>query len=242
MDQNNNGILDAGDVSNTNNLKTLTTVPLSGASLTLPTSPVYSVATTSYYNSTSSSGSSASYSVAMGLSYLLKQPVAVVLTTSANSDGANAVVPQDIGICNNCGGNAAFGAYAVTSNVVPTVGDSYGFSVTYSDTSTGTATATVAGVLGPTALATNLSPSLSSSTSLTPTFTWTYPTNSSNYTYSFQFCCYNNSNIWQLLPSLPPQPNFQLLLMMTNIIQVFETTFHRPAITWNQHYYGKITM
>jgi hypothetical protein len=197
MDQNNNGILDAGDVSNTNNLKTLTTVPLAGASLVLPTSPVYTLATTNYYSSTSSSGSSANYSVNAGLSALIKQPVAVVLTTSSNADGANAVVPQDLGICNNCGGSG-FETFFNTNNIAPTIGDTYGFSVTYSDASTGTATATTAGLLGPSALATSLAPSLSSSTSTTPTFTWTYPTNAGNYTYSFNICCYNNSNIWQI--------------------------------------------
>ena len=197
MDQNNNGILDAGDVSNTNNLKTLTTVPLAGASLVLPTSSAYALATTNYYVSTSSSGSSHNYSITAGLSSLIKQPVAVVLTSASNSDGANAVVPQDLGICTSCG-SSGFEAFFTTNNIAPTVGDSYGFSVTYSDATTGTATATTQGLLGPSALATSLSPSLSSSTSVTPTFTWTYPTNAANYTYYFSLCCSSNSNIWQL--------------------------------------------
>jgi len=160
QDQNNDGYIDAGDVTNTNNLKTLTTVPDSNATLTLPTTSTYAAATTSYFSSTSSGGSSQNYSVMAGLSGLIKQPVAVVLTTSSNADGANLVVPQDLGLCTNCG-SSAFETNGSTNLVVPSVGDTYGFSVTYSDTTTGTATGTVAGVLGNSALATILSPYLS---------------------------------------------------------------------------------
>ncbi|MDR3735852.1 MAG: Ig-like domain-containing protein [Acidobacteriaceae bacterium] len=196
MDQNNNGIIDAGDVTNTNNLKTLTTVPLAGASLVLPTSAAYTLATTNYFSSTSSSGSSANYSVNAGLSALIKQPVAVVLTTSSNADGANAVVPQDLGICNSCGGSG-FESFFNTNNIAPTIGDTYGFSVTYSDASTGTVNATTTGLLGPSALATGLTPSLNG-TNTQPTFAWTYPANASSYTFYFSLCCSTNGTIWQI--------------------------------------------
>jgi hypothetical protein len=71
------------------------------------------------------------------------------------------------------------------------------FAVTYSDGTTGTVASTVSAVLN--SFATNLLPNCTAgSTSTTPTFTWTYPSNPTNYTYQFNLCCSNNGTIWQI--------------------------------------------
>ena len=92
---------------------------------------------------------------------------------------------------------------------MPTVGDTYNFTVTYSDGSqdTGstvngkvTAFGSTGAIVGASDLATNLSPNATSTTSVTPTFTWTYPTGASTagYIYSFYISTNTGNTIWQI--------------------------------------------
>jgi hypothetical protein len=124
------------------------------------------------------------------------------------SSGPNTINPIDISVCNSCG-NSQFDYSSSIGNAVPSVGDTYDFTVTYSDGSqdTGstvngavTAFGTTGAVAGASDLVTNLSPNGTSSTSLTPTLSWTYPAgaSSANYVYSFYFSDSNGNTIWQL--------------------------------------------
>ena len=202
IDQNKNGVIDAGDLTNTHGNMTNTVISgnATGVNLTLPS--VLSTATvqTQNYLSTSSggSGSNQTYSLNLAVSGAIKQPVAVTLTSNTNADGANTITPIDVGLCgNNCGGG--FQINASLGSVSPAVGDSYTFTLTYSDGTTGTLTASVTGVV--TAFATNLLPNCNTtctSVSTTPTFTWTDPANASNYTYQFYMGSNNGAQIWQI--------------------------------------------
>ncbi len=207
LDQNNNGLIDAGDVSNTGDLNNAPaiaiTAPLTGQNPSLPTANSTATVTTAYFQSTSSGGSSTGYNLNFNIRELNKLPVAVTLTS-----GPNMVNPVDLAGCTTCG-TPQFNYSSSIGSAVPTVGDTYNFTVTYSDGSQDTGTtvngkvtafgSTVA-IVGAADLATNLAPSANSSTSTTPTFTWTDPTGAStaNYVYSFYISDNNGNTIWQL--------------------------------------------
>jgi hypothetical protein len=197
VDQNNDGVIDAGDINNTgegNNVSaTVISGPTSNQNLTLPSASAIANLTTQNYLSTISGSSNHTYSLSYIVDGLLKQPVAVSLAS-----GPSAIPPVDIALCGGPGSNCGHGFQISfsTGATVPTVGDTYTFNVTYSDTTTGTLTASVSAVLS--AFATNLSPQTGTSTSTTPTFTWTDPANAGNYLYTFNICCSSNSNIWDI--------------------------------------------
>ena len=206
LDQNNDGLIDGGDVSNTsdNGANSLAvTAPLTGVNPTLPTGNSTATVTTNYYQNTSSGGSNSQYSLNFNVREGNKLPVAVTLTS-----GPNMINPIDFGLCSSCG-NSQFDYYTNIGTVVPTVGDTYNFTVTYNDGSqeTGstvngqvTAFGSTGAIVGASDLVTNLSPSATSSTSTTPTFTWTYPAGSStaNYVYTFYLSDDSGNTIWQI--------------------------------------------
>jgi len=203
LDQNKNGVIDAGDVSNTqgNMTNTVITGNTTGVNLTLPSVNSTATVTTQNYQSSSPGGSSQSYNLSFQVAGAIKLPVAVTLATSTNADGANIITPMDIAVCSggNSGCGQGFQINVSLNSVSPSVGDTYTFNVTYSDGTTGTLTATVTGVL--TAFATNLLPNCTiacTSTSTTPTFTWTDPANAGNYTYQFDLNNSNGNTIWQI--------------------------------------------
>ena len=206
LDQNNDGLIDAGDVTNTgdNNSNGIAiTSLLTGQNPPLPNVNSTAAVTTQYYQSTSSGGSSSGYNLNFDVREANKLPVAVTL-----SSGPNMINPIDIGVCNGCG-STQFQFYSSIGDAVPNVGDTYNFTVTYSDGSqdTGstvngavTAFGSTGAIVGASDLVTNLSPSANSSTSVTPAFTWTYPSgaSSANYVYSFYISDNNGNTIWQI--------------------------------------------
>jgi hypothetical protein len=196
IDQNNNGLIDAGDITNTNNSNsTSTTIAASGTmnlDLTHLTNSTGTVNTqnTKYIDMTGKTTNS--YSLNMNVRAGIKLPVAAELTAASNP---NVLLPVDISACTTCGTMQ----FSYQPNIVsdtPKVNDTYTFNVTYSDGSTGTTTATVTGV--ETAFATLGAPLGSVPGNTTPTFTWTDPSNSSNYLYQFWLCCDSNGTIWQI--------------------------------------------
>jgi hypothetical protein len=203
LDQNNNGLIDAGDVSNTDNNGSNSTLivsgNLTGQNVALPATDIAAIVQTQYqvdffWNGTSSQTSTL-YQLNFDLREGNKLPVAVQLASASNP---NVVTPVDIGnLCQGCG-HPQFQLYDQIGMDVPVVNDSYTFNVTYSDGTTGTAVGKVTSVLGASALVTNLAPQQTNSASTTPTFTWTYPANASSYIYSFYICCDNNGTIWQI--------------------------------------------
>jgi hypothetical protein len=205
IDQNKDGLIDAGDIQNTegNNTVTAITGSTTSENLTLPTGSSTASVSTTNFQSTNSSGSSQTYSLYFQVRELAKLPVAVTLTSSTNADGANVMTPMDIASCS--GGNNSCGqGFEISANLgttAPAVGDTYTFNVAYSDGTSGPVTATVSAVLS--AFATNLAPNCTSgctSTSTTPTLTWTAPvcTGCSNYSYQFYMNDSNGNTVWQI--------------------------------------------
>jgi hypothetical protein len=201
LDQNNDGVVDAGDITNLNNLSATTSITGNTANmnLTLPSTNASTIVATQNIKTTNSTTTVQSYTLTFQISSLIKLPVAVTLSTNSNADGANAVTPMDVASCFTSGNNCGHGfQISLPLNATsPTVGDTYNFNITYSDATTGTATATVTAVL--TSFATNLSPTTGISTSQKPTFTWTYPSDpTSQYVYQFNLCCSSTGNVWQI--------------------------------------------
>ena len=206
LDQNNDGQIDAGDVSDTNNNNNASGITVSGSTMTvndnaLPANNSTATVQTQY----STCGTSCSnYSLNLDVREGIKLPVAVTLYS-----GPNLLHPVDLGQCSSCG-TPQFQYSVSLPGGVPTVGDTYNFTVTYSDgtvdlgsagTINGKVTAfgSTGAVVGANDVVTNLSPSGTSSTSTTPNFTWTFPpTNPSTYTYSFYLQQNNCCTIWQI--------------------------------------------
>lgn len=198
LDQNNDGMIDAGDVTNTDNNNSVTiSGNLTGQNITLPSAGSTAAVTTQYTSGTSPGGSFAGYTVSFDVRGANKLPVAVQLIS-----GPNVINPVDISnACHGCG-SVQFQMYSNIGDV-PSVGDSYSFNVTYSDGTSGTITAVVTAfgtgttIVGASDLATNLTPS-GTGTSTTPTFTWTDPVGGSTYVYSFYLSDGNGNTIWQI--------------------------------------------
>jgi hypothetical protein len=201
LDQNNNGVVDAGDVTNINdsgNNGTPTvniTGNTSGQDLTVPAVASVANITTQLQEIISPDGTSSSYQIGIDVRGQNKLPVTVTLTSASNP---NVITPLDIGACLSGCGHAQWDYYSAIGNTVPQVGDSYTFTITYSDATTATVTGSVSAVLTASNLATNLQPNGTDSTSTTPTFTWTDPANAGNYVYQFSLCCDSGGNVWQL--------------------------------------------
>ena len=220
LDQNNNGLIDTGDVSNTGEGNDKSGLSITGPmteNLTLPTANSTATVTTQYQSNTNDNGgtpnTSTSYSLYFTVRAGIKLPVAVTLTS-----GPNVIDPVDLGACTDCG-NPQFQYNAGIGSDVPTVGQAYAFNVTYSDgtVDNGTVTGAVTGVLTSSQLATSLAPQ-GTGGSTTPTFTWTYPASASSYIYSFYICCASNGDIWDI-----PGNNSNLKGFTSSI---------SPSITW----------
>jgi len=191
LDNNKNGVLDAGDLSNTSNDKVVTVIsgPTTNENLTLPGGNSAATLSTQDFQSTSSGGSSNTYYLNFKLVGVLKLPVSVALTS-----GNNVLHTMDIGVCTSCG--KEFNFQISLNGVAPNVGNGYGLLVTYSDGTSETLTPTVATLLN--AFATVLAPTTGSSTSTQPTFTWTDPASASSYVYQFYLSDSSGNTIWQI--------------------------------------------
>jgi hypothetical protein len=200
LDQNNNGMIDGGDVTNTNNNGNSNglAVPgnLTNQDITLPSANSTLGVTTQYQQNIcpGCGGTSSSYSLSFDLRKGNKVPVSVTLIS-----GLNVINPVDLGACGNNCGNPQFQYYANIGSTTPSVGQSYTFSVQYSDGTTDPAvTGAITGVVAASQLPTNLAPQ-GTGGSTTPTFTWTYPlVNPSQYIYQFYICCNGNNTVWQI--------------------------------------------
>jgi hypothetical protein len=202
LDQNNDGLIDAGDISNTNNGAN-TSVSISGnmtgENETLPDTNSPATVSTQFQQSTFQSGggsqTSTNYGVHIDVREGNKLPVAVQLTSASNP---NVITPVDISnFCQGCGSVQFDLGWGIGSDV-PVVNDSYTFAVTYSDGTSASVVGKVTAVLATSQLVTNMAPLGTSSTSTTPTFTWTYPANPTSYTYQFSICCSSTGAIWQI--------------------------------------------
>ncbi len=193
LDQNKNGIVDAGDVSNVgegNGSGIAITSSMTGDNLTLPSANSTATVTTQNEKVTTAGGTTTSYSLYLQVRASYKQPVSVSETA-----GPNAIHPIDFAMCSTCG-HVQYNYSVNLGSVQPNVGDSYSFLVTYSDGTSETITGAVTGVN--TGFATGLTPSGSVPGETTPTFTWTDPSSASSYTYQFVLTDNNGNTIWAI--------------------------------------------
>ncbi len=195
IDQNNDGLIDPGDITNTHD-NGANAVSIAGNTtndnLTLPSSGSTATVTTQLWQQTSTSGTNSGYNLSFNVRESNKLPVAAALT-----QGPSVLVTTDIGVCFDCG-TPQFQYTASLGSVTPVAGDQYSLLVTYSDGTSETLTAAISAVLTTSSLPTNLSPTTGVSTSTTPTFSWTDPTNASSYTYQFYLSDSNGNTIWQI--------------------------------------------
>jgi hypothetical protein len=196
IDQNNDGLIDAGDITNTNTGNGPPSVTISGnatENVTLPSTNSTVAVTTQYSQSTSGGNTSSNYNISLEVRGGIKEPIAVTLTS-----GPNLINPVDMGACGSNCGNPEFQYSASIGGNVPKAGDSYTFTVAYSDGTTDTTvTGAVTGVLTSSALPTLSSPT-GSGIGFTPNFDWTYPANASSYVYQFSLCCGTHGTIWRI--------------------------------------------
>ncbi len=225
LDQNNDGLVDTGDLSNTNNGNNQANGIMISASLSnqnIALSAANSAATiqTQYQNITYNDGSGSFYQLNFDLRAAKKLPVAVQLVS-----GPNVILPIDIGSCLSCG-HVQFQTEARLGHVAPgilppNVGDTYAFSVTYADGSSETVNGVVTGwngtstIVGPSDIATNLAPFANSSSNTTPTFTWTYPPNASSFTYQFTITDDDGNTYWTI-----PANNSNLVGFPSTVTQI----------------------
>jgi hypothetical protein len=209
IDNNDDGVVDTGDLSNVNTGGNPPSPNITGATSNedLTLTGGNSLLQT-YTGHTIQTGQSDNYSVNATVRPSLRLPVAVELISATNPD---VIVPQDIAVCTDCG-NHEFELQASTQTTVPAVNDSYGLKVTYSDgTTDNPLTATVTAVLPSSAAATSLSTTTTGNNAspTTPSFNWTYPTAPpTNATYEFWICCSTNNYIWQIPGNNSKNPNF----------------------------------
>jgi Putative Ig domain. len=212
LDQNNDGRINTGDVSNTRSTKggppTIAIVGSGTQNISLVNASVVSAVQTRYSSYTSTVGTSNQYSLTLAAGAGTKLPIAVEVTAASNPDF---IVPMDLtNECQGCG-KAQFQGAENLHAMIPSVGDSYTLSVKYSDGTTDTnVTAAVTGwndsgtIVGPGALITNMLPTgtadPSAGTRTQPTFTWTYPAGAdiAGDHYSFFVCCNGNSDVWDV--------------------------------------------
>jgi hypothetical protein len=200
LDQNNDGLIDSGDITNVNGYnKIVPAVNISGAAtenLTLPSGNSNAVVRTqNLYHS------GQSYNLFLDVTSVGKLPIAVELTSAPA--GSNIVAPADIAWCFSCSSEDVFSSFNPSygfGSTAPTVGSSYGLKISYPDRTSDTAAPQVTAVV-PTWTA-NLSPAGPlTAINNSPDFTWTYPTGASNYLYNFWL---GNSS-WNTIWSIPNQ-------------------------------------
>jgi len=191
IDQNNNGVVDAGDIQNTGGdiSSSVSITGAQGENLTLAAANSTAEVTTNHYRQLNQGSYSDSYSMQFKVNEGVKLPVAVTLATNPSS-GAKVLVPTDTGLCTDCGSDH-FNFWIQLGTAAPTQGSIYGLQVAYSDGSSETVNATVSAVLN--AFATLNSPSSGASVGATPSFSWTDPANAGSYNYQFQLSEQNSN-------------------------------------------------
>jgi hypothetical protein len=202
LDQNNNGEIDLGDVSDTDNNgnnEVVINSNLSNQDVTLPSVNITPIVQTQFFSNINPGGIFPSYQLNFDLRAANLLPVSVELIS-----GPNVISPMDIGACTGGCGHVQFQISASLDTDIPNVGDTYAFEVTYSNGAKQTVNGVVTGWAGTNSivdssdLASNLAPQ-GSGGSTSPTFTWNYPSNASSYTYDFQIYPSNGGNfIWQI--------------------------------------------
>ena len=203
LDQNNDGMIDAGDITNVDGYNMIVpAVAISGSAtenLTLSSGNSNAVVRiqNSYWSDEWGTGPEA-YSLYLDVTPVGKLPIAVELTSAPA--GSNILAPVDIAWCFSCSADvfSAFNPDYSFGTTAPVVGSSYGLKISYPDGTSDTAAPQVTGIVPN--WATNLSPAgPQSATNNSPNFTWTYPTGAGNYLYQFWL----GDDNWNTILSIP---------------------------------------
>jgi len=192
IDQNNDGLVGPGDITNTNSQDPSFNVAINGdtpdENLVLSAPGTTASVTTQFYQHTDQNGSNQGYNLSFNLRAGFELPVAVTLLS-----GPNVLAPLDIGHRDN-NGSEPYNFGLSVNGTKPNVGDAYQFLITYSDATAESVVATVKAALDS---ATLVSPT-GTGVGTTPTFTWTDPANASAYTYQFALLDSNWNPVWQV--------------------------------------------
>ena len=201
LDQNNDGLIDAGDVTNVRNNSgdVAITGPLTGQNLMLGIANSTATATTQYYSIKTLTSNATGYNLNFDVREGNKLPVAVTLLS-----GPNVINPVDISnYCPGCG-NVKFQYQVPIDSTMPSVGDTYSFKITYSDSSSDTETITSAvtgwngtnAVVGSSDSPSGLLPN--DQAGLAPQFTWTDPSADSTDLFSYSISDPSGNIVWQI--------------------------------------------
>ena len=201
LDQNNDGIVDVGDLTNTNsnsnNAVTVGSSALSVPAITLSGANSTAIVTTQNFQQINQYGNGSNYNLQFEVGASVKLPVAVTLLSATNQ---NVVTPMDIGWCDGCGGSNPYNFQVSVGATPPRVNDSYTFQVTYSDGTTASPnpTATVTGVLATPPSSLLPEGPCTTNCNLKPTFTWSDTGLATSDMYSFQLMDSNYNTLWQI--------------------------------------------
>ncbi len=200
LDQNNNGLIDLGDMSNTSgNTSYSLTVSgnMTGQNLTIPGTNAISSVSTSHQKYTNAGGTYESYALNFNVDENVKRTVNMTLQVGT--------ALLDVGKPDGTG----YYYWMNIANLRPNVGDPYTLHLGYSDGTSEDVTVTVSAVLD--AFPLNLAPVTGAAAGTTPTFSWSAPTPAPSfpYTYSLWMQQANGGQIWQY-PSNGDMPSTQL--------------------------------
>ncbi len=219
IDQNHDGEIDPGDISNANGNGNGPAISLSGTggtstqNLTLPSAnATVTIGTDHQYDSTNTPTDN--YSVNQFLNDGMKHIVAVTLFS-----GPNVAVPFDMG---DGQGQGNFNNYDYIGAPVPSTSDVYQFMVTYSDGTSEVLSGSPTGVLNSFATGLTVTPATGNGT---PTLSWTAPTGSgvpTSYLYSVNV--YGNTGSWYYPSNSNGMPSTQ-----TSV--VYNTDGSGPALS-----------
>ncbi|MDP1833154.1 MAG: immunoglobulin domain-containing protein [Geothrix sp.] len=223
IDQNNNGVVDPGDISNINsNISSSITVSGSLAGQNLTLSGAGAIATVSTYHQSYSGANwtGESYGLQFSVDQNAKLPVNVTLSVGT------AVL--DVGKSTD---GTGYWYWVNLSTLRPTVGGTYPIHVGYSDGTSEDLITTVSAVLD--TFPTNLAPVTGTSTSTTPLFTWAAPTVAPTfpYTYGLWISPQSGGTIWQY-PSDGDMPSTQLSVAYNVDGRASQGTL-TPGVTYN---------
>ncbi|HEY3270084.1 MAG TPA: immunoglobulin domain-containing protein [Geothrix sp.] len=227
LDQNNNGLVDLGDMSNINGKdSSLITVSgsMTGQSLTIPSTNVTASVATSHQKYTSGAITNESYSLNFNVDQNIKRPVNVTIQMGS--------ALLDVGKPDGTG----YYYWVNTATLRPTVGDAYTLQLGYSDGTSETRTVTVSAILDTFPL--NLAPVTGAAAGTTPTFTWAAPSPAPSfpYTYSLWIQQLGGGQIWQY-PSNGDMPSTQL-----SVLYNVDGKASQPALTTGITYGWSISL
>ena len=228
LDQNNNGTIDPGDISNTNDNSSsqiIITGNMTGQSLTLPTTNATASVLTSHQLSVYTGGTYENYGLQFNVDGNIKLPVNVTVQLGT------AVL--DVGKPSQ---DSGYYYWVNLGTLRPTVGAVYTIHVGYSDGTSEDFPVTVSTVLD--TFPTNLAPTTGTSTATVPTFSWTAPSPAPSfpYTYTLWISPSGGGSLWQY-PSNGDMPSSQ-----TSVLYNVDSNASQPSLTPGVTYYWTITV